>query len=153
MTTLYFDLPDVFLGNAQPDANVRYVFICPQAWKMRRENIESFRFWNAPIPVHSPPTLRLSAPPSFIAPFSTPDFISLSSDSSLSDRNAKGFKILANDKRKSGPVTDYGSSTVQWMRHRRGNRTKIEQERPSPSYIIDVCPTSISVPCCITKFS
>lgn len=27
---------------------------------------------------------------------------------------------------------------IQWVRHRRGGRTHIEQERPSPSYIIDV---------------
>lgn len=41
-----------------------------------------------------------------------------------------------------GPITDYGSTMVNWMRHRgprhRG-RPMMEMERPSPSYIIDVC--------------
>lgn len=41
-----------------------------------------------------------------------------------------------------GPVTDYGSSMVQWMRHRKpryeGGLT-MEMERPSPSYVVDVC--------------
>ena len=41
-----------------------------------------------------------------------------------------------------GPVTDYGSSMLQWMRHRRPywrGGVAIEAERPSPSYIVDVC--------------
>lgn len=41
-----------------------------------------------------------------------------------------------------GPVTDYGSSMVQWIRNR-GPRhkgfPKVEVERPSASYIVDVC--------------
>lgn len=46
------------------------------------------------------------------------------------------------DGHRTGPVTDYGSSMVQWMRHRqpryKGGPT-VELERPSPSYIVDVC--------------
>ena len=41
-----------------------------------------------------------------------------------------------------GPVTDYGSSMVQWMRHRQPRYkggTIQEVERPSASYIVDVC--------------
>lgn len=41
-----------------------------------------------------------------------------------------------------GPVTDYGSSMVQWMRHRRPRYkggAAVELERPSVSYVIDVC--------------
>jgi len=41
-----------------------------------------------------------------------------------------------------GPVTDYGSSMVQWMRHRQPRYkggVRMEMERPSPSYIVDVC--------------
>ena len=41
----------------------------------------------------------------------------------------------------SGPVTDYTSSMVQWMRHRQPRYKggpRIEMERPSPSYMIDV---------------
>ena len=42
----------------------------------------------------------------------------------------------------SGPVTDYTSSMIQWMRHRQPRYkggARIDMERPSPSYIIDVC--------------
>jgi len=46
-------------------------------------------------------------------------------------------------KRASGPVTDYGSTLVHWMRNRlpkwQGSYNG-EVERPSPSYIIDVSP-------------
>lgn len=41
-----------------------------------------------------------------------------------------------------GPVTDYGSSVVQWMRHRQPRYkggVMMELERPSASYVIDVC--------------
>ncbi|KAF1808787.1 WD40 repeat-like protein [Eremomyces bilateralis CBS 781.70] len=41
------------------------------------------------------------------------------------------------------PVTDYGSTLVQWMRHRgpRHSRAQcMEQERPSASYIVDLQP-------------
>ena len=40
-----------------------------------------------------------------------------------------------------GPVTDYTSSMVQWMRHRQPRYKggpRLEMERPSPSYIVDV---------------
>lgn len=50
---------------------------------------------------------------------------------------------MADDSR-PGPVTDYGSSMVQWMRHRRPRYkggVAMELERPSVSYIIDVCST------------
>ena len=43
---------------------------------------------------------------------------------------------------RSGPVTDYTSSMVQWMRHRQPRYKgggRMEMERPSPSYIVDVC--------------
>ncbi|KAF2763569.1 WD40 repeat-like protein [Pseudovirgaria hyperparasitica] len=41
------------------------------------------------------------------------------------------------------PVTDYGSTMVQWMRNRRPNHkggSVLEMERPSASYIIDMLP-------------
>ena len=41
-----------------------------------------------------------------------------------------------------GPVTDYGSGMVQWMRHRQPKYkggVRMEVERPSPSYVVDVC--------------
>lgn len=41
-----------------------------------------------------------------------------------------------------GPVTDYTSSMVQWMRHRQPRYkggARIDIERPSASYIVDVC--------------
>lgn len=41
------------------------------------------------------------------------------------------------------PVTDYGSTTVQWMRNRRPRYQQssfMEAERPSPSYIVDMEP-------------
>ena len=40
-----------------------------------------------------------------------------------------------------GPVTDYGSTMVHWIRNRRPRYKgsfQGEMERPSPSYIIDV---------------
>ena len=43
---------------------------------------------------------------------------------------------------RAGPVTDYTSSMVQWMRHRQPRYkggARLEMERPSPSYIVDVC--------------
>lgn len=42
-----------------------------------------------------------------------------------------------------GPTTDYGTSVVQWIRHRRRGRARTEQERPSASYMIDVSTASI----------
>ena len=42
----------------------------------------------------------------------------------------------------TGPVTDYTSSMVQWMRRRQPRYKgggRMEMERPSPSYIVDVC--------------
>lgn len=50
-------------------------------------------------------------------------------------------KIAANLSFYPGPVTDYGSTTVQWMRNRRPRYQQssfMEAERPSPSYIVDV---------------
>lgn len=41
-----------------------------------------------------------------------------------------------------GPVTDYGSSMVQWIRNRRplhNGGIMLEAERPSWSYIVNVC--------------
>ncbi|SLM39382.1 polyadenylation factor subunit 2 [Lasallia pustulata] len=41
------------------------------------------------------------------------------------------------------PITDYGSSMVQWMRNRRPRHKGgmlLEMERPSPSYIVDMLP-------------
>jgi len=41
-----------------------------------------------------------------------------------------------------GPVTDYGSTVVHWMRNRQPRFKggyQGEMERPSPSYIVDVC--------------
>lgn len=41
----------------------------------------------------------------------------------------------------TGPVTDYGSTMVHWMRYRQPRYKggyQGEVERPSPSYIIDV---------------
>jgi polyadenylation factor subunit 2 len=43
----------------------------------------------------------------------------------------------------TGPVTDYGSTTVQWMRQRRPrykHAPAMEVERPSASYIVDMEP-------------
>ena len=40
-----------------------------------------------------------------------------------------------------GPVTDYGSSMVQWMRNRQPRHkggVRMEMERPSLSYVLDV---------------
>lgn len=48
--------------------------------------------------------------------------------------------------RSQGPVTDYGSSMVQWMRHRQPRYkggVRMEMERPSASYIVDVCSTML----------
>ena len=41
-----------------------------------------------------------------------------------------------------GAITDYGPSMVQWMRNRQPRYkggVYLEMERPSPSYVIDVC--------------
>jgi hypothetical protein len=41
----------------------------------------------------------------------------------------------------AGPQTDYGSTMVQWMRHRRPKHRGgvfMEAERPSSSYVVDV---------------
>ena len=46
-------------------------------------------------------------------------------------------------RRRPRPVTDYGSSMVQWMSHRKPaykGTSHYEQERPSLSYVIDVLP-------------
>ena len=43
---------------------------------------------------------------------------------------------------RTGPVTDYTSSMVKWMRHRQPRYKgggRMEMERPSPSYTVDVC--------------
>ena len=48
-----------------------------------------------------------------------------------------------------GAITDYGPSMVQWMRNRQPRYkggAYLEMERPSPSYVIDVCCRSHS--CC-----
>ena len=52
------------------------------------------------------------------------------------------------DSSSTGAITDYGPSMVQWMRNRQPRYkggARIERERPSPSYIIDVC--CIAPPC------
>ncbi|KAF1990991.1 WD40 repeat-like protein [Aulographum hederae CBS 113979] len=52
-------------------------------------------------------------------------------------------KISTDPSENIGPVTDYGSSMVQWLRHRRPRYKglpPIESERPSPSYIVDMLP-------------
>ena len=44
---------------------------------------------------------------------------------------------------KTGPVVDYGTSMIRWMRDRRHPalfRGPREVERPSPSYIVDMLP-------------
>ena len=44
-----------------------------------------------------------------------------------------------------GSITDYGLSMVQWMQHRQQRcmgGVRMEAERPSPSYVIDVCTKS-----------
>lgn len=50
---------------------------------------------------------------------------------------------------RKGPVTDYTSSMVVWMRHRQPRYKgggRMEMERPSPSYTVDVrCSKSIQV--------
>ena len=46
-------------------------------------------------------------------------------------------------RRRPRPVTDYGSSLVHWMSHRKPRYKGIqhyEQERPSPSYVVDFLP-------------
>lgn len=42
-------------------------------------------------------------------------------------------------------VTDYGSTMVQWMRHRKRNGDRLEQERPSISFIVDMLPPKARV--------
>ena len=53
----------------------------------------------------------------------------------------RGFGTSSTADNHLGPVTDYGSSMLQWMRHRRPRYrggVVMEVERPSPSYIVDV---------------
>ena len=41
-----------------------------------------------------------------------------------------------------GAITDYGPSMVQWMRNRQPRfkgGAKLEMERPSPSFVVNVC--------------
>jgi hypothetical protein len=52
---------------------------------------------------------------------------------------------------KKGPVTDYSSTLVHWMRHRQPRYKGSyhgEAERPSPSYIIDVS-LPLPLPCSV----
>ena len=59
-------------------------------------------------------------------------------DSNRFDDQDDGFR-----KRRPRPVTDYGSSMVQWISHRTPaykGTSHYEQERPSLSYVIDVLP-------------
>jgi polyadenylation factor subunit 2 len=49
----------------------------------------------------------------------------------------------------SGATTDYGSTIVQWLRHRRPRDKRsvlFEAERPSPSYIVDVRAPYVGLP-------
>ena len=61
----------------------------------------------------------------------------------------QGDAAFANRRRRPRPVTDYGSSLVQWITNRRPRYRGVvhEQERPSPSYIIDVLPPAAKVDC------
>ena len=55
---------------------------------------------------------------------------------------AQIIRKMTNTDSKAGPVTDYTSSMVQWMRHRQPRYKgggRVEMERPSPSYAVDVC--------------
>ncbi|ERF68627.1 Polyadenylation factor subunit 2 [Endocarpon pusillum Z07020] len=57
---------------------------------------------------------------------------------------------FANRRRRPRPVTDYGSSLVQYMRSRRPRYRgshHLEAERPSPSYIVDVLPPAAKLDC------
>ncbi|KAJ9608307.1 pre-mRNA cleavage and polyadenylation factor (CPF) complex subunit [Cladophialophora chaetospira] len=54
------------------------------------------------------------------------------------DQDGGGFR-----RRRPRPITDYGSSMVQWMSHRKPawkGPSQYEQERPSQSYVVDVLP-------------
>lgn len=49
-------------------------------------------------------------------------------------------RALPSDTLHTGPVVDYGSTAERWdfgQRRRQG----LEYQDPSPSYLIDVCPT------------
>jgi hypothetical protein len=55
------------------------------------------------------------------------------------DENLEKYLLTLHD---IGPVTDYGSTVVHWMRNRQPRFKggyQGEMERPSPSYIVDVC--------------
>jgi polyadenylation factor subunit 2 len=57
----------------------------------------------------------------------------------------QGDGQFSNRRRRPRPVTDYGSSLVQWMSTRRPRYKgshQLEQERPSASYIVDMLPPS-----------
>ncbi|KAL9601990.1 MAG: hypothetical protein Q9179_002682 [Wetmoreana sp. 5 TL-2023] len=60
-------------------------------------------------------------------------------------QNPYGGNFEGSYRRQTGKraVTDYGSSMVQWMRNRQPRykgASKVEMERPSPSYISDMLP-------------
>lgn len=83
--------------------------------------------------------------PRWSPPTISPDDDSASSSSHPSDPSEVTSNADMSDETK-GPQTDYGSSMVKWMKNRRMGKTKIEQERPSPSYIIDVSATVLTLP-------
>ena len=63
------------------------------------------------------------------------------------DQDDGGF---ANRRRRPRPVTDYGSSLVQWMSNRRPRYRgthHYEQERPSASYVLDMMPAAARLDC------
>lgn len=63
------------------------------------------------------------------------------------DQDDGGF---ANRRRRPRPVTDYGSSLVQWMSNRRPRykgAQHYEQERPSASYVVDMLPSTARLDC------
>jgi polyadenylation factor subunit 2 len=63
------------------------------------------------------------------------------------DQDDGGF---ANRRRRPRPVTDYGSSLVQWMSNRRARYKgahHYEQERPSASYVLDMLPPTARLDC------
>ena len=54
---------------------------------------------------------------------------------------------MADTDTRKGPVTDYTSSMVVWMRHRQPRYKgggRMEMERPSPSYTVDVRSSKIT---------
>lgn len=62
----------------------------------------------------------------------------------------QGGDGFANRRRRPRPVTDYGSSLVQYMRTRRPRYRgshHLEAERPSPSYIVDMLPAAAKLDC------